>query len=81
MTRGECHIICLGWIVSNDQISATVRIIFAVIENFFDLIDTLAIKIPPLISVDRSEISPFFCEVDIIFYLFDEGSFFLSPFR
>ena len=80
MTRWKSHLICLGRIVCDDEISSTVRVILARIDDCLNLIDTFTIKISPLIAVDWSELAPFFCKISISFYFLDKYFHFFFPF-
>lgn len=81
MTRGKCHTICLSWVISDNEITSTIWIIFTGIYDFLDLIYSFTIKISPLISIHWSQISPCFCKIWIIFYIFYEELELVIPFR
>lgn len=81
MTRRKRHRICLCWIIGDDEIAPTIRVFLTGIDDFLYLIDALTIEISPLVAIDWSEISPFFCKSVVVFYFFDKNLQLFIPFR
>jgi len=80
MTRRKRHLIRLSRVVRDDEISSAIWVILARIDDFLYLVDTLAIKISPLITIDWSELTPLFRKIGIGFYFFNKDFHFLLPF-
>ena len=80
MTRRKSHLVSLSWIVGNDEVTATIRVIFTRIYYFFYLIYAFPVEISPLIAINRSEFTPLFREIIISFYFLNKYFHFLLPF-
>lgn len=80
MTRRKSHLVSLSWIVGNDEVTATIRVIFTRIYYFFYLIYAFPVEISPLIAINRSEFTPLFREIIISFYFLNKNFHFFFPF-
>ncbi len=80
VARRKRHLIGLCRIVGYYKIPAAIGIIFTSIYDFLYLIDTFAIEISPLVTINRSEFAPLFGKGSISFYFFNKDFHFLFPF-
>ena len=64
MARRQCHIIYFCWVPSRNKHTAGVWIVVQRVYNLLNLVDSSTFVVgprPPLVSVDRTELTVFVC--------------------